>query len=155
MIFTKVIDLKALIEVELKVPSALQQLYLNGNLLSNNNLSLKSSGIRNDDIILVRSSPSQPSPSQEAERARLSILSNPQARAQIAIQVPGIEATLNDPSAFERFYNEMKRQQAQQVQQQHEITSSDPFDLESQKKIEEQIRKEKILQSRWVLLLTL
>ncbi len=69
-------DLKALIEVDLKIPVARQQCFLNGNLLQGDSKTLKELGITPDDIILVQATQSK------AEQARLHILSDPTLRQQ-------------------------------------------------------------------------
>lgn len=144
----ELVNLKALIESELNIPTQHQMLVLNGNQLTNNSASLKTCGIRNDDIILVRSlSNSTPNLAQnlsESERTRLAINGNPQMRSNLLLQFPQLERALNDPVAFERFFTEMQRQQ----QRQQHAFSSDPFDVEAQRRIEEEIRQKNILENR-------
>lgn len=141
--------LKTIIEKEMKIPIASQQLFLNGVLLSNGTSTLKECGVRHDDIILLKgTTQNQGSTLTESERVRLQINRDLATRSRIIQQFPGVEQALNDPVQFERFFTEMTRQAQQQQQQQKDLSSADPFDVESQRKIEETIRKQNILQSR-------
>lgn len=151
---TKLVNLKALIEAEMKVPVAAQLILFNGNVISDNSSTLKSYGVRHDDILLIKSSGSfsnSPSPS-ESERARQMINNDLSTRSRLVQQYPGIEAALQDPVQFERFFNEIKRQsqlhEQQRMAEEQALNSSDPFDIEAQRKIEETIRKQNILKSR-------
>jgi DNA damage-inducible protein 1 len=131
-------DLKALIEIELQVPVSIQQLIHNGRHLQGDLASLISLGIQNDDMILVQSFQS------EAETVRQKILNNPTLKTQFINQNPGLDRALQDPQGFERIYNEMQRQAKEQQTRQAQLYSADPFDIEAQRKIEEEIRKENI-----------
>ncbi|KAI8894935.1 hypothetical protein BC833DRAFT_603066 [Globomyces pollinis-pini] len=107
----QLLDLKALIEVELNVNHQHQLLYLNGNLLTKDQQSIKDNGISNDDIILVRANTPAPS---EAEIVRQRVLQNPQLRQQLTAQNPMLDQALNDPQQFERIFAELKRHAEQQ-----------------------------------------
>lgn len=143
----KLLNLKALIESALNIPSTHQTIFFNGNPLNNNSDTLNVCGIRNDDILLIRSTGEQMQQQQpsEAERARSHINSNPQIRARLIIQQPGIEAALDNPVLFARFFADLQR--AQQAQQQN-LAFSDPFDADAQRRIEEEIKNQNILQNR-------
>lgn len=132
------LNLKALIDDEFKIPPSLQQLLLNGKILQNG--TLKSLGIVNDDVILIQKLESK------SEQARLHILSDPNLKNQFIRQYPGIEKALDSPEQFERIYNEMQRQANDQKEREMKMArlANDPFDLEGQKLIEEQIRKQNI-----------
>jgi DNA damage-inducible protein 1 len=45
---------------------------------------------------------------------------------------------------FERVYNEMQKQSRELQERQARMTNADPFDVEAQKMIEEEIRKQNI-----------
>jgi hypothetical protein len=93
-----------LIENEMKVPAASQMILFNGNLLQNNASTLKACGIRHDDILLVKSNGTAGVSQSESERARQMINNDISTRSRVIQQFPGIEAALQDPVQFERFY---------------------------------------------------
>ncbi|KAJ2999506.1 DNA damage-inducible protein 1 [Globomyces sp. JEL0801] len=142
----QLLDLKALIEVELNVNHQHQLLYLNGNLLTKDQQSIKDNGISNDDIILVRANTPAPS---EAEIVRQRVLQNPQLRQQLTAQNPMLDQALNDPQQFERIFAELKRHAEQQRMPPPptNINDFDPFDIEAQKRIEQEIRQQNISQN--------
>ncbi|KAJ3272109.1 DNA damage-inducible protein 1 [Terramyces sp. JEL0728] len=138
----EIINLKALIEADLQYPTASQQLYHNGKLLANDKSSIKAAGIVQDDILLVRIAAESIS---QAEQVRRRILADPSLRSHMVQQYPPMEQALNNPQQFERIFSEMQRQA--QMQRQAISTSDDPFDIESQRRIEEEIRKQNIQQN--------
>jgi DNA damage-inducible protein 1 len=128
-------DLKALIEAEMSIPSINQALIYNGKELSDDSITIQDCGIVNDDMIFVNLSAS--------ELARQQILNNPQLRSQFHQNNPELERALNDQELFKRVYTEMQKH-AREVQNRNNLNFSDPFDVEAQKQIEAEIRKENI-----------
>ncbi|KAJ3262611.1 DNA damage-inducible protein 1 [Boothiomyces macroporosus] len=138
----EILNLKALIEADMQFSTTSQQLYHNGNLLSNDKATIRNAGIAQDDILLVRILAQAIS---QAEQVRRRILADPTLRFQMIQQYPPMEQALNNPQQFERIFNEMQRQA--QMQRQAISVSDDPFDIESQRRIEEEIRKQNIQQN--------
>lgn len=79
----EILNLKALIEADMQFSTTSQQLYHNGNLLSNDKATIRNAGIVQDDILLVRILAQAIS---QAEQVRRRILADPTLRFQM-IQV--------------------------------------------------------------------
>lgn len=84
---------------------------------------------------------------QEIETARLSILGNPAAMAQVREQRPALAEAINDPDRFKEVWMEMMREDEQREQERLEqmrLLNEDPFNVEAQRKIEEMIRQQSV-----------
>jgi DNA damage-inducible protein 1 len=112
--------------VPLNIPPDQQQLVYNGVELRGDN-PLSSYGVKDNDILLIKRSMKQ------AEVLRNQILNNPALRQQLQQQNPLLTQALQNPAQFERIFNEMQR-----------IQNADPFDVQAQLKIEEEIRRRNI-----------
>lgn len=86
-----------------------------------------------------------------AEYARAQLLSNPELMQQLEQTEPEIaDAARNDPVKFKELYNARgKRYQQMQEErrQMEELVMADPFDIEAQRKIEEAIRQQQVLEN--------
>ncbi|KAL2914331.1 DNA damage-inducible protein 1 [Polyrhizophydium stewartii] len=156
-------NLAPLIQAELGVPPAAQQLFFNGNLLGNPKSTLASHRIGQDDIILVRARRPPPGAAQasavagapaglsRAELARQQILADPEILRRLTTQNPALSGALSNPQQFERLFNEMERQRAlleqQQEQAMRDLENADVFDVEAQRRIAEEIRKANVAQN--------
>ncbi|KAJ1550281.1 DNA damage-inducible protein 1 [Nowakowskiella sp. JEL0078] len=150
---TQLENVKALVEVEFNIPIANQLLHHNGVALTDPLKTLQQIGLLQDDILLVRksgASPSGPAPlglEAQIEAQRQQISSNPYLLRQIGQNHP-LAAALNDPIEFRRIFLELDRQRREAEQRQasnmNALTSADPFDIEAQRRIEDEIRKENI-----------
>ncbi|KAJ3124737.1 DNA damage-inducible protein 1 [Nowakowskiella sp. JEL0407] len=156
-------NLKALIEVEFNLPPANQSIYHNGLLLSDNSKTVSQLGILQDDILLVR--PINPTAAQipssaaastgispQIEAQRQQIINSPNILRQLSTSHPALAtAALNNPAEFQRLLLEIERQRREfeqrQQAQMNALAFADPFDVEAQKRIEDEIRKENIQQN--------
>lgn len=86
-----------------------------------------------------------------AEMARVQILANAELMRQLREAEPEIaDAALNDPAKFRTLYEargERYRKMQEEKMKMEELLMADPFDVEAQKKIEEAIRQERVLEN--------
>ena len=86
-----------------------------------------------------------------AELARSQILANADLMAQLREAEPEIaDAAMNNPTKFKELYNargeRYARMQEEKKQMEH-LLMADPFDVDAQRKIEEAIRQERVLEN--------
>ncbi len=162
--------LKNLVEDEKKIPPASQQYYLNNTPIQGDEKTLEEAGIKDGDMLamLMRQPQQQnsnmgqqrrqqqqpggqrrgpPQADQEIERARASILSNPQAMAQVREQRPALADAINDPARFKEVWMEMVREdegRERERLEQMRLLNEDPFNVDAQRKIEEMIRQQAV-----------
>lgn len=154
-------DLGALLEIELRIPTAEQQIFYNGKRLDQpTSSSLASCGITSDDMLELRrltSSSSQPNPTSavaggnianDLDRMRLQILGDPTLMAQLRASNPEMaNAAETSPERFAQLMSNFQQQHqhaAVQRRQDEELLNSDPYDIEAQRRIEEHIRQERV-----------
>lgn len=159
-------DLKGFISAETDLPASSQQFYLNSVPINGDKQSLDEAGIKDGDMLamLMRSAEQpnnmggqrlqQPQGQQrrasnadadEIETARLSIMGNPRAMAQVREQRPALAQAVSDPIRFREVWMEMTRDdenRERERQEQMRLLNEDPFNVEAQKKIEEIIRQQ-------------
>lgn len=86
-----------------------------------------------------------------AEYARAQILQDPNLMRQLEQSEPEIaNAARNDPTKFKELYNARGERYAamqREKNQMEELLMADPFDIEAQKKIEEAIRQQQVLEN--------
>lgn len=84
---------------------------------------------------------------QEIETARLSILGNPAAMAQVREQRPALAEAINDSNRFRDVWLEMIREDEDRERERLEqmrLLNEDPFNVDAQRKIEEMIRQQSV-----------
>ncbi|WOO85742.1 DNA damage-inducible protein 1 [Vanrija pseudolonga] len=160
-------DVKALIEAETTIAATSQTLSSDsGVVLAPDNKSLESFGLRGDSATVFltfpepqphASSSHAPNPdlsvSSDAdfERMRLQALGDPQLMAQLRQANPEFAASIQTGGS--RFREMIRHQEqnmraaAQEKERQTELLNADPYDIEAQKKIEEAIRMEAVLEN--------
>ncbi|KAJ1719340.1 DNA damage-inducible protein 1 [Coemansia erecta] len=153
-------DLRALLELNFDIPIDRQRLVYKGIVLEGNSKTLGELGVEDQSLIHISDSsqqqqhqsygaPAALSPQLEAHRQQ--VLRNPALMQQLRQTHPEIaQAVQNDPSEFGRLMNILQQRQAQiQQQQEQEMANldADPFDVESQRRIEEAIRQQNIMQN--------
>jgi DNA damage-inducible protein 1 len=154
-------DLKVLVEADTGFPAAAQQFYLNGRALSNEVQTLDDAGIKDGEMLMLlvrrRGNPPQGTAPQttargnpDPEDVRQQLLNNPAARANLSQNAPDLFATLNDPGRWREEYNNMVRRQQdaeRERQEQIEVLNNDPFNVDAQRKIEDIIRQDRVIEN--------
>lgn len=159
-------DLKGLVNDDTKVPAASQQYYLNNTPIAGDEKTFEEAGIKDGDMLaMLMRQPQQensmgsqrrqpqtprrghPQGQQEIENARLSILQNPAAMAQVREQRPALAGAINDPTRFREVWLEMiqedENREGERLEQMR-VLNDDPFNVDAQRRIEEMIRQEAV-----------
>ena len=162
-----VAGLKALIEPLFNIPRSEQQLIYNNRRLQQDASTLESLGVVHGDMISVLPRQAAPPPAPatlqqptnttntsssqgaeaEAETIRLQALGEPRILEQLRNANPPLAAAVEDPQSFGRLWAELRNsQQEQEREKQRRMArlEADPFDIEAQREIEEQIRQEQV-----------
>ncbi|MCO5549656.1 hypothetical protein L7F22_003129 [Adiantum nelumboides] len=161
-------NLKAILEADTSISPANQQLYCQGQLLSDEKASLSSLGVKEDDLLLLQSSstvnqssgsgsatassasgrPQPSSPEQEAEALRQEMLSNAPLMAQLRSQRPELaEAVSSDPAKFIQMLRAERERNQQAQREAMALANADEFDIDAQRRIEEAIRQEQVMEN--------
>lgn len=86
----------------------------------------------------------------ELETTRLRILGNPQSIAQLQHQKPELAAALSDPVRFRETWLALNREveeRHRERQNQLALANEDPFNVETQRRIEELIRQDRVMEN--------
>ncbi|KAF2836072.1 hypothetical protein M501DRAFT_283071 [Patellaria atrata CBS 101060] len=168
-----VADLKGFVQAETNFPTPSQHFYLNGQPLLGDHKTLEEAGIKDGEMLamLIRRPGASPrggsSAAQqqrrpggrrrgddldpgEVETTRLRILGSPAALQQIRHQKPELAETVNDPVRFREVWLRLKREEEdyeRERQNQIALLNEDPFNVEAQKRIEEMIRQERVIEN--------
>lgn len=168
-------DLKAVIQSDTNVEPPLQTLFHNNVQLLDDSKTLEQCQIQEDAMLgmLVkktageapsasdaRSRGGQPSNrgppprrrehQADVETIRLQALGAPEVLASIRSQHPELADAVNDPDRFQQAWQNMQRHQRDteaEKQQELALLNADPFNEETQKKIEEIIREERVMEN--------
>ncbi|KAJ2686239.1 DNA damage-inducible protein 1, partial [Coemansia spiralis] len=165
-------DLCALLELECNIPVPNQILMHDGKVLSGVDKSLGELELKSGDLVYItdksrqpasaaassssqapalpqRAGPGQLDPLIEAQRQQ--VLNTPQLLRQLSIMHPNIvRAAQNDPAEFGRLLTQLQREQRDgqdEREREMERLNANPFDIESQRKIEEMIRQENVMRN--------
>ncbi|GAA5823237.1 hypothetical protein JCM10212_003600 [Sporobolomyces blumeae] len=165
--------LAALLEADSGIPVGEQLLFFSGRQLVNPQESLESYGVKPGDMLFLRQKSTAMDASSSARRApagpsaadqvagrnvdedsevmRRQLLGNPQLMAQLRASNPDLaRAAESDPAQFRQFLHHLSSMQASaRLEQERELDllHSDPFNVEAQRKIEEAIRQEAVLEN--------
>ncbi|CAM1511413.1 Fc.00g089260.m01.CDS01 [Cosmosporella sp. VM-42] len=166
-----VATLRESIQADTTIPPTSQHIYHDGKLITNSDdaKTMEQIHIFDGDMLAVhvrdmRGSTGVPAPAQaqrpqpprrpanqpDPELLRLQILGDPAARAQVQRQHPELAAALEDPRQFERvLHASQDREQRERLERQREIErlNDDPFNIENQRRIEEMIRQERVMEN--------
>lgn len=159
--------LRESIQGESNIPATSQHIYHNGRLINEDNKTMEELQIADGEMLAVhvrdmRGStgvPDQPrrqqprrrqGNEQDPELIRLQVLGNPALRQQLLRQAPELAAAVEDPQRFAQIFRDSQdREQRERLERQREIErlNDDPFNIENQKKIEEMIRQERVMEN--------
>ena len=160
-------DLRASVQAETTFPESALHFYLNGQPLVNNSQTLEDAGIKDGEMLAMlvnrATAPGQRQTQQRrpanrrqadaeanAESIRLQVLGNPQAEARLRADNPELGAALNDQARWRELYVQAHQQQAERErerQRQIALLNEDPFNVEAQRKIEEMIRQDNVMEN--------
>lgn len=159
-------DLKGFIEAETSQPAASQGIYLNGQPVANETQTLEEAGIRDGEMLAVvirqarpartpqpanqDRSTGRPTGGPDPEALRQQLLSDPRQIAGLRAQDPELAAAVMDPNAWRQaFISRQEQQQAAERERREQIAklNEDPFNIEAQRKIEELIRQDRVVEN--------
>lgn len=163
--------LRESIQAEAKVAPDAQQIYHNGRVVSEDDKTMEQLQIKDGDMLAVlvrekrpnpasqsqaaRPAPPQPQPqgqtgANDPELIRLQVLGDPSLRQQLQRQHPELAAAVEDPARFAsilRDSQDRERRERLERQRQIEQLNDDPFNIDNQRKIEEMIRQERVMEN--------
>ncbi|KHN98152.1 DNA damage-inducible protein 1 [Metarhizium album ARSEF 1941] len=164
--------LRESVHADTNIPGSSLHIYYNGRLLTDDTKTIEELGIPNGGMLAVhvrhlrgntganeaaaQPQPPQPPPrsqgsgSNDPELIRLQILGNPALREQLQRQHPELAAAVDDPVRFSQiFQNSQDRDRREREERQREIErlNQDPFNIENQRKIEDMIRQERVMEN--------
>lgn len=148
-------NVMALLEAESGIPVNEQSISHGNRDLNNPKATMRELGVEGSNVMLLLrrkvANPAGRPIEQDAEMMRLQILGDPELMRQLRETQPEIaEAAQSNPS---RFYELLRQTQERQYQaemarqREIEVLNADPFDIEAQRKIEEAIRQQAVLEN--------
>ncbi|KAM3532541.1 hypothetical protein NHJ13051_000004 [Beauveria bassiana] len=163
--------LRESIQAEAKVLPDTQHIYHNGKALTEDTKTMEQMQISDGDMLAVhvrekrpnpnpqaqaaRPAPPQPQPQPSAgtndpEMIRLQVLGDPNLRQQLQRQHSELADAVDDPARFAGILRESQdRERRERLERQRQIEqlNDDPFNVENQRKIEEMIRQERVMEN--------
>lgn len=155
-------DLKGCIEAETSLPAASQSIYLNGQPVLHDVHTLEEAGIRDGEMLAVLIRQNRPHPQAQDRRmanparepdpegVRQQLLMNPQAQTDLRQRDPELAAAVNDANRWRQTFT-MRQRQAQDAERERQnqiaLLNEDPFNVEAQRKIEELIRQDRVVEN--------
>lgn len=148
-------DLKGFIEAETSLPAASQSIYLNGQPVTRDTQTLEDAGIRDNEMLAVlvrRSQPARPhvNPRTDPEGIRQHVLNDPTSQNDLRQRDPELAATLNDPARWREAFAMRQRKAEDAERERHNqiaLLNEDPFNIDAQRKIEEIIRQDRVVEN--------
>lgn len=150
-------NVMALLEAESGIPVAEQSISYDGRDLSNPKATMKESGVGNKAMLLLRRKVNVAGISgsreveRDAEMMRLQILGDPNLMRELERTQPELaNAARSDPARFSQMLRQLHQMRADaELERQREIArlEANPFDVEAQRKIEDAIRHQAVLEN--------
>jgi DNA damage-inducible protein 1 len=147
-------NVMALLEAETGIPIAEQSIHFEGKDLNDPKKTIQDYEVPNASLLLLRRKVSAAGRTieQDAEMMRLQILGNPHLLRQLQSTQPELAAAAQqDPARFAQLLQQtqQRQQQAEQERAQAEaaLMSADPYDVDAQRRIEEAIRQQAVLEN--------
>jgi DNA damage-inducible protein 1 len=154
-------DLKGFIEAETSLPAASQSIYLNGQPVAQETQTLEDAGIKDGEMLAVLVRQNRPPAQSRAppgarvrdpdpEGVRQQLLTNPTAQAELRARDPELAAAADDANRWRETFT-MRQRQAQDAERERQnqiaLLNEDPFNVEAQRKIEELIRQDRVVEN--------
>ncbi|KAJ4371057.1 DNA damage-inducible protein 1 [Didymella sp. IMI 355093] len=159
-------DLKGFIEAETNQPAASQGIYLNGQPVANETQTLEEAGIKDGEMLAVVIRQARPPPNApqanrqrnagragggpDPEALRQQLLRDQRQIANLRNQDPELAAAVMDPNRWKQTWEDRQRQQQEAEQERRNqiaLLNDDPFNVDAQKKIEELIRQDRVVEN--------
>lgn len=155
-----VADLKARIQRESGFSPSQQSLYHNGQVLVDDSKTLKGFNIQDEDVLemLIQGPNNGSSQSHAAgvprpedpETIRQAAEKEPRIVARIRSQDPELADAVPNPTLFAQRFHEMQQSENEaesRSQRELALLNANPFDVDAQRKIEEMIRKDRLMEN--------
>lgn len=154
-------DLKGFIEAETSLPAASQSIYLNGQPVAQETQTLEDAGVKDGEMLAVlvrqnrppvqnRAPPGARVRDPDPEGVRQQLLTNPAAQADLRARDPELAAAVDDANRWRETFV-MRQRQAQDAERERQnqiaLLNEDPFNVEAQRKIEELIRQDRVVEN--------
>jgi len=146
-------NVMALLEAESGIPTTEQSISYDGRDLNNPKATMKECGVGENAMLLLRRrvNVAGRSGEQDSEMMRLQILGDPNLMNQLRQTQPEIaHAAQNDPARFADLLRQLRARQSEgELERQRDIErlNADPYDVEAQRKIEDAIRHQAVLEN--------
>lgn len=167
--------LRESIQAEANIAPDAQQIYHNGRSLTEDAKTMEELQVNDGDMLAVHVREKRPNPNPQTQAARpapaqpqaqpqgsggaaasdpelirLQVLGDPALRQQLQRQHPELAAAVDDPARFASILGESQdRERRERVERQRQIEqlNDDPFNIENQRRIEEMIRQERVMEN--------
>ncbi|KAF7965060.1 hypothetical protein HWV62_712 [Athelia sp. TMB] len=146
-------NVMALLEAESGIPIAEQSISYEGRDLTNSKSTMKDCGVGENAMLLLRRKVQAGGRTiaQDSEMMRLQLLGDPNLMRQLQETQPEIAAAAqSNPTRFAELLRQTQdRQRQADAAQQREIEAlnADPYDIEAQRRIEEAIRQQAVIEN--------
>jgi DNA damage-inducible protein 1 len=146
-------NVMALLEAESEIPIAEQSISHNGQELSNPKSTMAQCGVGDQSMLLLRRKVNVAGRTieQDSEMMRLQVLGNPDLMRQLDQTQPELsQAARSNPNRFAELLRQTRdrHQQAELAQQREAMQlNADPYDVEAQRRIEEAIRQQAVMEN--------